>query len=293
MRKFSNYMMVTLKGIGMGAADVIPGVSGGTIAFLTGIYETLINSIRSVDATALKLFFTLRWKEFWKHINGNFLLSLALGILISVVSIAKVMTYLMEHHPIPLWSFFFGLIIASAVYILRDIQQWKASNLLSLLVGAGIGAAICLMTPGQTPTDLWFIFLSGAIAICAMILPGISGSFILLLMGKYEYILAAVNDLNVAVLIVFLAGAAVGIVCFSHFLSWLLKHFYTIAICVLSGFMIGSLVKIWPWQDIQASGVSFPTLPGEHIGLAVLFAAIGISIVFIIEYFAKRMENKK
>lgn len=293
MRKFSNYMMVTLKGIGMGAADVIPGVSGGTIAFLTGIYETLINSIRSVDATALKLFFTLRWKEFWKHINGNFLLSLALGILISVVSIAKVMTYLMEHHPIPLWSFFFGLIIASAVYILRDIQQWKASNLLSLLVGAGIGAAICLMTPGQTPTDLWFIFLSGAIAICAMILPGISGSFILLLMGKYEYILAAVNDLNVAVLLVFLAGAAVGIVCFSHFLSWLLKHFYTIAICVLSGFMIGSLVKIWPWQDIQASGVSFPTLPGEHIGLAVLFAAIGISIVFIIEYFAKRMENKK
>ena len=293
MRKFSNYMMVTLKGIGMGAADVIPGVSGGTIAFLTGIYETLINSIRSVDATALKLFFTLRWKEFWKHINGNFLLSIALGILISVVSIAKVMTYLMEHHPIPLWSFFFGLIIASAVYILRDIQQWKASNLLSLLVGAGIGAAICLMTPGQTPTDLWFIFLSGAIAICAMILPGISGSFILLLMGKYEYILAAVNDLNVAVLIVFLAGAAVGIVCFSHFLSWLLKHFYTIAICVLSGFMIGSLVKIWPWQDIQASGVSFPTLPGEHIGLAVLFAAIGISIVFIIEYFAKRMENKK
>lgn len=293
MRKFSNYMMVTLKGIGMGAADVIPGVSGGTIAFLTGIYETLINSIRSVDATALKLFFTLRWKEFWKHINGNFLLSLAVGILISVVSIAKVMTYLMEHHPIPLWSFFFGLIIASAVYILRDIQQWKASNLLSLLVGAGIGAAICLMTPGQTPTDLWFIFLSGAIAICAMILPGISGSFILLLMGKYEYILAAVNDLNVAVLIVFLAGAAVGIVCFSHFLSWLLKHFYTIAICVLSGFMIGSLVKIWPWQDIQASGVSFPTLPGEHIGLAVLFAAIGISIVFIIEYFAKRMENKK
>ena len=286
-------MMVTLKGIGMGAADVIPGVSGGTIAFLTGIYETLINSIRSVDATALKLFFTLRWKEFWKHINGNFLLSLAVGILISVVSIAKVMTYLMEHHPIPLWSFFFGLIIASAVYILRDIQQWKASNLLSLLVGAGIGAAICLMTPGQTPTDLWFIFLSGAIAICAMILPGISGSFILLLMGKYEYILAAVNDLNVAVLIVFLAGAAVGIVCFSHFLSWLLKHFYTIAICVLSGFMIGSLVKIWPWQDIQASGVSFPTLPGEHIGLAVLFAAIGISIVFIIEYFAKRMENKK
>ncbi|MBO7278958.1 MAG: DUF368 domain-containing protein [Bacteroidales bacterium] len=277
----------------MGAADVIPGVSGGTIAFLTGIYETLINSIRSVDATALKLFFTLRWKEFWKHINGNFLLSLAVGILISVVSIAKVMTYLMEHHPIPLWSFFFGLIIASAVYILRDIQQWKASNLLSLLVGAGIGAAICLMTPGQTPTDLWFIFLSGAIAICAMILPGISGSFILLLMGKYEYILAAVNDLNVAVLIVFLAGAAVGIVCFSHFLSWLLKHFYTIAICVLSGFMIGSLVKIWPWQDIQASGVSFPTLPGEHIGLAVLFAAIGISIVFIIEYFAKRMENKK
>lgn len=293
MSKFSQSLLVTLKGIAMGAADVIPGVSGGTIAFLTGIYETLINSIRSIDGTALKLFFTLRWKACWKHINGNFLLALMLGIGISVLSIAKIMTYLMVHHPIPLWSFFFGLIIASAIYILRDIRTWNLGNLLSLLLGAGIGAAICLMTPGQTPTDLWFIFLSGAIAICAMILPGISGSFILLLLGKYEYILSAVNDLNLTVLLVFLSGAAIGIVSFSHFLSWLLKHFYNIAICVLSGFMIGSLVKIWPWQNLQVSGVSFPTWPAEHIPQALIFAATGIGLVFLIEYFAKRMENKK
>ena len=293
MNKLTSYLMVTLKGIGMGAADVIPGVSGGTIAFLTGIYETLINSIRSIDTTAIKLFFTFKWKEFWKHINGNFLLALIIGIGISVVSIAKIMTYLMVHHPIPLWSFFFGLIIASAVYILRDIKKWTLGNIFALGVGIGAGAAICLLTPGETPTDLWFIFLSGAIAICAMILPGISGSFILLLLGKYEYILSAVNDLNILVLVVFICGAVIGIVCFSHFLSWLLKHFYTIAICVLAGFMIGSLVKIWPWQDLQASGVSFPTWPGEHIPQALIFAAIGISIVFIIEYFAKKMEKKK
>ena len=195
MKELTSYLMVTLKGIGMGAADVIPGVSGGTIAFLTGIYETLINSIRSIDTTAIKLFFTFKWKEFWKHINGNFLLALIIGIGISVLSIAKIMTYLMVHHPIPLWSFFFGLIIASAVYILRDIKKWALCNIFALGVGIGAGAAICLLTPGETPTDLWFIFLSGAIAICAMILPGISGSFILLILGKYQYIMEAITGL--------------------------------------------------------------------------------------------------
>ena len=288
-----SYFIVSLKGIAMGAADVIPGVSGGTIAFLTGIYQNLIDSIRSVNATAIKLFFSLQWKAFWKHINGNFLLALALGILISIVSIAKIMTFLMIQHPIPLWSFFFGLIISSAFYILKDIQLTKLNNLLALLVGIASGTAICLLTPGSTPTDLWFIFLSGSIAICAMILPGISGSFILLLLGKYEFILNAVNNLNLPVLLVFMGGAFVGILCFSHLLSWLLKHFYACAIAILSGFMLGSLVKIWPWQQLQPSGVSFPTGPSEHIPQALLFALIGTSIVFLVEYFAKKMEKKK
>lgn len=293
MRKLKDYLTISIKGACMGAADVIPGVSGGTIAFITGIYDEFVGSIARIDAEAVRLLLHGKLREFWKHINGWFLLAIAAGIGVSVVSLAGLMQMLLVSFPIQTWAFFFGLIVASSIFILRGISGWKALEGVLLAFGAVLGVTVCTLSPTQTPDALWFIFLSGAIAICAMILPGISGSFILLLMGKYEYILAAVNDLNVAVLIVFLAGATVGIVCFSHFLSWLLKHFYTIAICVLSGFMIGSLVKIWPWQDIQASGVSFPTLPGEHIGLAVLFAAIGISIVFIIEYFAKRMENKK
>ena len=168
MRKFSSYAMITLKGIGMGAADVIPGVSGGTIAFLTGIYEELLGSIKSINAQAFKLLFTGRIGQFWKHINGNFLISLILGIGISFFSLAKLMQYLMANEPIPLWSFFFGLIIASAILILKDIDLTKIKHLLALALGIAAGAAICLISPTETPNDLWFIFLCGAIAICAM-----------------------------------------------------------------------------------------------------------------------------
>ncbi len=314
MRNFASYLLVTLKGIGMGAADVIPGVSGGTIAFLTGIYEELLDSIKSLNSEAVKLLFTGRIKAFWKHINGNFLVSLILGIGISFMSLAKLMTYLMVHQPIPLWSFFFGLILVSAFMIFREINFRNFKNILSLIIGIAFGATICLISPAQTSNSLWFIFLCGAIAICAMILPGISGSFILLLLGKYQYMLTAINTLTdsslasqlshqaIIIVIVFIAGAAIGITSFSHLLSWMLKKFYFITISFLGGLMLGSLVKVWPWQLQLESGVSRPALPNNelldslhsgHIGLALLFAAIGIILILTIELTANKLKSRK
>lgn len=282
----------------MGAADVIPGVSGGTIAFLMGIYGELIDSIKSVDAEAFKLLFKGKIGAFWKHINGTFLASLFAGILISVFSLAKLMKYLLEFHPVPLWSFFFGLILASAIYILKGLDKWSLPNVASLLVGAAIAAFICLASPAQTPDALWFVFLSGAIAICAMILPGISGSFILLLMGKYAFIMGAVSTFDIPVLAVFALGAGIGIVCFSHFLSWLLKKFYMLTIALLSGFMLGSLLKVWPWKVPGAQeGFDYPALPGtfEQVSgadpqllLSVVFMVLGLSVVLLIEIMAAK-----
>jgi putative membrane protein len=292
MRKFSSYLVIGLKGICMGAADVIPGVSGGTIAFLTGIYSELINSIKSVDLSALKLLFTGKIKQFWIKINGTFLISLVLGILISFFSLAKLMTYLMEYHPIPLWSFFFGLIISSAVIILKDIKGWRFIDFVALIIGVAIGVSICLLSPSETTNSLWFIFLCGAIAICAMILPGISGSFILLILGKYQYMLGAIADVNIAPIIVFACGALIGIISFSHFLSWLLKKFYTFTICLLAGIMVGSLLKVWPWQNILENGVSRPSAPSGHILEAIIFVIVGFIIVMGIEFFARRMKKE-
>ncbi|MBE6224330.1 MAG: DUF368 domain-containing protein [Bacteroidales bacterium] len=285
----------------MGAADVIPGVSGGTIAFIMGIYGELLNSIKSINGEAFRLFFSGKFAPFWKHVNGTFLASLFAGILISVFSLARLMKYLLEFHPIPLWSFFFGLILASAVYILKGLDKWNIQNIISLLVGVATGAFICLASPGQTPDELWFIFLSGAIAICAMVLPGISGSFILLLLGKYAFVMTAVSELNIPVLIVFAAGCAVGIVGFSHFLSWLLKKFYMLTIALLSGFMLGSLLKVWPWKiPGAADGFDYPALPGtftqvtgleSQLGTSIAFAVLGLVLVLAIEFFAVKEQK--
>ncbi|NLX40351.1 MAG: DUF368 domain-containing protein [Bacteroidales bacterium] len=296
MSKIGHYLLVTLKGLCMGAADVIPGVSGGTIAFLTGIYGDLINSIKSIDLEALKLLFTGKFRKFWIKINGNFLFSLVLGILISIFSLAKVMQYLLVNHPIPLWSFFFGLILASPVYILKGIEIKKLIHLIPAIVGMAVGVLICLISPTETTDALWFIFLCGAIAVCAMILPGISGSFVLLLLGKYAYIIGAVSDLNISVLLVFAVGAIIGIILFSKFLSWLLKKVYNGTLFFLSGLMIGSLVKVWPWKRVLESGVDRPVLPGDYSGdpqlhHAVIWFAVGVLLLFGIEYLAKRLKS--
>ena len=231
MKKFTDYLFVTVKGICMGAADVIPGVSGGTIAFMTGIYEELVGSINSINGEAVRLLFSGKFKAFWKHINGNFLFSLIAGILVSILSLAKLMTYLLVHHPIQTWAFFFGLIVASSIFILRGISNWKFKDIAMLVLGIIIGIVVCTLTPTQTPDGLWFIFICGAIAICSMILTGISGSFILLFLGKYEYLMGTIADivsgtgnlLDFITIIIFAVGAAAGIIAFAKFLHWLLE----------------------------------------------------------------------
>jgi putative membrane protein len=298
MSKIGHYLLVAVKGLCMGAADVIPGVSGGTIAFLTGIYSELIESIKSIDLEAVKLLFTGKFRKLWLKINGNFLFSLVLGILISIFSLAKLMQYLLVHHPIPLWSFFFGLILASPIYIIREVEGKKLIHLLPTIVGMAAGVIICLISPTETTDALWFIFLCGAIGICAMILPGISGSFILLLLGKYAYIIGAVSDLNIPVLVVFAAGALIGIILFSKFLSWLLKKAYNGTLFFLSGLMIGSLVKVWPWKKLLESGVDRPVLPGSYGGdpqllQAVIWFVVGVLLLFGIEFLAKRLKSSK
>ncbi len=214
-RNISDYLLLLVKGMAMGAADVIPGVSGGTIALITGIYEELINSIRSINLKALKLLFSGKPAAFWTAINGNFLLSVLLGIGISIFSLAKGLTYLLHHYPILVWSFFFGLIVASAIYVARTIKNWNAGAVAAGIAGIVIAYFITVISPTEANSSWYYIFFSGVIAICAMILPGISGSFILVLLGMYAFILGAVGDLNIPVLLLFGAGAAIGIIGFS------------------------------------------------------------------------------
>lgn len=282
----------------MGAADVIPGVSGGTIAFITGIYDEFVGSIARIDAEAVRMLLKGRIRDFWAHINGWFLLSVVAGIGVSVVTLAGLMQTLLTDFPIQTWAFFFGLIVASSIFILKGISGWKVREVLLTILGVILGVTICTLSPTQTPDALWFIFLSGALAICAMILPGISGSFILLILGKYQYIMGAISGLaagedfgrNLMILGVFLIGAAVGILGFSKFLHWLLARWNKETLIVLAGFIIGSLVKVWPWSNAEAL-VQAETTGSMHIGGAVLFAVIGFSLVTGIEIAGKLMKK--
>jgi len=288
--------------MGMGAADVVPGVSGGTIAFITQIYEELVNSIKSINLESVKLLFSGKLAAFWRAVNGRFLVSVFLGILISVFSLARLLEYVLDHHPVLVWSFFFGLIIASAIYIAGKIKRWSVGKVVALILGIAVAYAITMLTPAQTPQAWWFIFLSGALAICAMILPGISGAFILLLLGKYAFVIEAVGNLDLAVLGILAAGALVGIISFSNLLSWFLRNFHDLTIAVLSGFMIGSLNKVWPWKRTIQTYVDshgevqplvqdnvLPTDFAAHTGAdplllqAILLAVIGFGLIFIIE----------
>lgn len=310
--KFSRYIVLALKGCAMGMADVVPGVSGGTIAFISGIYEELLDSIRSVDATALRLLLRFRLAEFWRHINGRFLLPVLLGIAVAIFSLARLMTYLLTNHPIAIWSFFFGLIVASALLVARQIGRWDWRTVLAFAVGAAAAWWITVATPAETPDDWWFVMLSGAIAICAMILPGISGAFILLLLGKYQYIMHAVGEFDIPVIAVFVIGAAAGIISFSHLLSWLLKHWHDVTVAVLMGFMVGSLNKVWPWKEtvetyLDSHGVAQPLVqnniaPGTFEQLtgqpsllvqAILLGIVGFLVIYDIELVARMIVKKQ
>lgn len=287
--------IVALKGFAMGAANVIPGVSGGTIALLTGIFNELIDSLNAImSISTWKLLINKKFKEFWETIHGTFLLWLAIGVIISVFSLAKLMEYVLAHHPVQTWAFFFGLIVVSAVFMLSDIKGWKGKEVAWLVLGIALGAFICLLSPTETTSDMWFIAVCGAIAICTMILPGISGSFILVLLGKYEYIMKAVSDLNIPVLLVFAIGCVIGIVAFSKFLHWLIGRFEKQTLLVLIGFTIGALVKVWPWAD-KAANEAANVLNGQsvealHIGGAVLWALIGAGLVLALELLTRKKD---
>lgn len=292
-RNLKDYGILMLKGMGMGAADVVPGVSGGTIAFIVGIYDELINSIKSINAHSLKLLFTGQIKAFWKAVNANFLCSILLGIGISVFSLAKIITWLLTDHPILVWSFFFGLVLASTWFVAKDIKERNVKTIVSFIIGTAVAYYVTVATPAETPSNLLFIFLCGVIAICAMILPGISGSFILVLLGKYFFVMEAVKSFNVLILCVFSAGAFIGITTFSRLLSYALKNFRNNTLAVLTGFMLGSLNKVWPWKETvetftDSHGVVKPLIerniaPNAHITEAVLLMIAGFAIVYFLE----------
>lgn len=311
MRRTKDYLLLYIKGIAMGGADVIPGVSGGTVAFITGIYEELIDSLKSIDMDAVRLLLSFRIRDFWKRINGNFLVAVLAGIITSLLTLSRLMTYLLEHHPISLWSFFFGLIMVSSPLILRDIKRWNIAAVLAFILGIAIAYTITILSPTQTPTNLFFIFFCGALAICAMILPGISGAFVLLLIGKYEYMINALINFDIPVIMVFVIGCFLGLTSFSHVLSWILKHYRYPSLALLAGFMIGSLNKVWPWKEVTAfrlnhEGIQVPAfdksvLPGRYLEVtgqdpkifyAILFAAVGIFLVVAIEKTAAYLKSK-
>lgn len=298
------YFLLYAKGIAMGAADVVPGVSGGTIAFISGIYDELLRSIASVPA-ALGLFLRGRVVDAWKAANATFLLVLLLGVLTSVLSLARLITYLLAEQPIPVWSFFFGLILVSTHLVIREIQRWSWTRVVSLVFGAAFAYWITVASPLQLGHDPLSLFLAGAIAICAMILPGVSGSFLLVLLGLYSFVLSAVKGLDLGVLLIFASGCLVGLVSFAGILRWLLTRWRDLTLAFLIGLMIGSLNKIWPWKETltwrtDSHGEQVPLLQANlwpeqfavvsgqdpQLLLAVSLAVIGIVLVLGLEWLA-------
>ena len=298
------YLLITLRGMGMGAADIIPAVSGGTIALITGIYEKLIASIKSLNPALLKIAYKEGIHAAWKKVNGDFLLALFAGIFISIFSLARLISWLLDNHPILVWAFFFGLIAASAIFLWKQIKSNKLISFLFLIAGAIVTFYITLVSPANTPNSMIYVFGAGCIAICAMILPGISGSFILLLLGKYVFILGAVNELKIDVLAVFAAGCAIGLVSFANVISWLFKKYPNQTLALLTGFMLGSLNKLWPWKElvetrITQEGEIIPLLeknvmPYNFIGDPLLYQAIFIAICgFIVVFLFERLASAK
>lgn len=300
------YFLLYAKGIAMGAADVVPGVSGGTVAFITGIYDELLRSIASMPA-AFAMLLRGRIADAWQAANATFLLVLLLGIMTSVVSLARVITYLLAEQPIPVWSFFFGLILVSSHLVVREVQRWNWSRGVSLLLGGAFAYWITVAAPLQLGHDPLSLFLAGAIAICAMILPGISGSFILVLLGLYSFVLSAVKGLDLTVLLIFASGCLVGLVSFAGILRWLLVRWRDLSLAFLTGLMLGSLNKIWPWKETltwraNSQGEHVPLLQANlwperfaevsgqdsQLLLALAMAMAGVVLVLGLEWLAGR-----
>ena len=297
-RRLKDYATITLKGLAMGAADAVPGVSGGTIAFISGIYEELVSTISNVNANLFKTLFNSGFKAFWKQANGYFVVALLSGILISYVSFMRLAKYLLENEPVLIWSFFFGLIIASIYFVGKQINTWNLPVVLALLVGTGIAYYISSLPTMATNNSAIFLFFAGAIAICAMILPGISGSFILIILGAYKTLSDAIHDLDIKKIALFVAGAVIGLLSFSHVLKWLFKHYHNITLALLTGFIFGSLDKVWPWKEtltwlVDSKGIKIPLLQksispfsfagDNQLPFAIALMVLGFFTIFILE----------
>lgn len=316
-RNLLQYLVITAKGLAMGAADVVPGVSGGTIAFISGIYEELIETIHKLDLGIFTIWKKEGFKAAWRTYNLGFLLALFSGVIISILSLAKLIAWLLTNHPILIWSFFFGLVVASILYVGNQIEKWNLKIVTALVLGAAFAYAITLAKPVGTPDSNWFLFLAGFIAIIAMILPGVSGSFILLLLGAYQSIIGTLTQLGDGItkmnwtifseallkILIFAVGAIIGLKVFSRVLNWLFKNHKNLILAILTGFMIGALNKIWPWKEVleyrtSHDGAKVPflersILPNAYsedpqIMLALVFIVIGFLSIFLLERIAVR-----
>lgn len=295
----------------MGIADAVPGVSGGTIAFITGIYEELLHSLNEIDRDAFRLLIKFRFTELWKKINGNFLLTLSAGIITSLLLIVGIVFNLIVHYPVLISSFFFGVIFASVALTLKEIKAWGITPIGTFIISAVIGYFITTLAPMESPDTYWFVFICGALAICSMIFPGISGAFILVLLGKYQFMIAMLAELNGWVIVVFASGCVLGLLGFARLITWVLDHYHHITVAVLAGFMLGSLNKVWPWRK----GLEYATTrTGEQIAVfdksilpwhflsetgrdpqlfqAILMMALGVCIVIVTERIATRLKLK-
>ena len=295
---------LALKGFCMGSADVIPGVSGGTIALITGIYENLIGALRSIDVAVFRKLLTFDIKEALSAVHVRFLLVLFFGIALAILSLARLMNYLLHFHPIPTWSLFFGLIAASTLVVGKHVSLWFGKAGISFVVGIFFATLIVSLIPMHTPEDLWFIFLCGIVAICAMILPGISGAFILLILGKYEYVTGALKNpllpQNLIIILVFCIGCGIGLMGFSRILNYLLEKFHNLTLAFLTGLIVGSLQKIWPWKEVVEiqvirgkthviwGGPSMPPALDQEFFVAVGLVVLGFMAVMVMDWLSKK-----
>jgi putative membrane protein len=296
----------------MGSADVIPGVSGGTMAFILGIYEELIQSIRTVGRPEfLQPLLRLRWRQAFRILNWPFLASVGTGIFLAIFTLARGLEWLLVHRPLLVWSFFFGLVLGSVLTVSKRVGQWRPTLWAALALGAAGAYLLVGLMPVQTPNDWWFLILSGALAICAMILPGISGAFILVLLGKYQYVLSAINQRDLGTLALVILGATIGIVSFTQVLSWLFRRYHNTTVALLTGLMLGSLRKVWPWKVTVAAivdnhGYAIPTVqqnvlpspvvgsaPNPEVMLALGLATLGFALVVLLDRWAGRRDKRK
>lgn len=300
------HIIFLLKGMGMGAANVIPGVSGGTVALITGIFERIINAIKSFNLTALSLLFRGKIKELIVYVDFYFLLSVGIGMLVSIISLARILKFLFESYSVFIWAFFFGLIVASVFYVGKTIAKWSFSVFLFFLTGAAIAVWVSFMVPATPNDSFLYLFLCGAVAICSMILPGLSGSFVLILMGNYELVMIdAVTQGNFRILLPVVLGGIVGVIALSHVLSWVFRKFKDQTIALLTGFILGSLSILWPWKSeiyrlnslgefilkdgkklVQGYDLFFPTTINTEVLLAIIFAVVGFVIIALMEKYA-------